>query len=424
VEVILSANITHYYYAALALQQAHILKRYICAIGVRGGDPWFARLLPDYWKKKLHGRDISGVSPELARTIWMPEILQRGLPYLGLISRDRGNWLNNYLYDFLAGRWVEPCDVFHFVNGVGLYSARKAKRHGSIVVCDVRTEYPDFQFRILAEEYERLGLRYDPPGLPYDKKVKAEYVVADYLIVPSRYVQRTFIEAGFDPDRVCVLPYGVDVALFFALSESERGALPAPPPDTQHHPFRIVYAGQIIPRKGVHYLLEAFSRLPMDDIELLLVGHLDRTMAPAVRAAAAQDSRIRIIGEVPKVELRRLYGTGAVLVLPSLADAYALVVLEAMACCLPVIVTENTGSSELVREGVNGFVIPIRSAAAIEERLIYLYEHRSSQRQMGQAARATVRNYTWQCYGQRLLQFYGEILGVNLCQQSGLLAPS
>jgi glycosyltransferase involved in cell wall biosynthesis len=409
-EVILSANVSHYYYTALALYRASYLKRYICAIGLTHQNPWFSKALPRRWQKKLQGRDISGVDPRLVRCIWVAEILQRALPGLGLISRDRGDWLNNYIYDILAKPWVDSCDIFHFVSSVGLYSARKAKAAGSLVLCDIRTEYPDYQFRILAEEYSRLGLPYNPPGLLYDGKVKAEYALADYLIVPSLYAKRTFVEAGYDERTVLVLPYGVDLEHFFvAAREGETGdAIQVS--GTHSDRFRIVYVGQVVPRKGVHYLIEAFNTLDKSSMELLLIGRVDETMSPLVNRAAECNAKIRIVGELPKKELYRLYNSAAVLVLPSLADSWGLVVLEAMACGVPVIVSENTGSAEAIQEGVNGYVVPIRNPEALQEKLIYLYEHPEMRQEMGLAARCSAMDFSWERYGQRLLSLYDGIL--------------
>jgi glycosyltransferase involved in cell wall biosynthesis len=409
-EVILSANVSHYYYAALALQQANSLKRYICAISIRKEKPLFAHFLPDYWQKKLKGRNISDIDKRLTRSIWVAELLQRGLPYLGLISSDRGNLLNNYLFDLLAQRWVESCDIFHFVSSIGLHSARKAKANGSLVVCDVRTEYPDCQFQLLAEEYNNLGLSYNPPGLLYDERIKAEYGLADYLIVPSNYAKRTFVEAGFDPKSVFVLPYGVDLE-HFLISDSKGERKDADETGGRHrNTFRIIYVGQIVPRKGVHYLIEAFNKLKINDAELLLVGGIDQSMHPILEEAVRRNRKIRAVGESPRLDLYHLYNTGSVFVLPSLADSWGLVVLEAMACGLPVIVTENTGSSQAVEEGVNGFIVPIRDAEALHRKLIYLYEHPDVRQEMGRAASCSARKFTWEQYNKGLLDIYREII--------------
>ena len=74
-----------------------------------------------------------------------------------------------------------------------------------------------------------------------------------------------------------------------------------------------------------------------------------------------------------------------------------------MACGLPVIVTENVGAADIVGDGVNGFVIPIRDVEALKERLLCLYEDAERRQHMGQAASDTVaRGYTWDDYGDRL----------------------
>ena len=401
--VILSSNISHYIYTARALQDAGYLKRYICAIAVSKSAAKLVRLLPKQWQVKLKARDITFLDSKRVHIIWLAEILQRGLPVLRLLSPDRGNWINNYLYDFLASWNVEACDIFHFVNGIGLYSARKAKAKGSITVCDIRTEYPDYQFQILADEYAELGIPYNPPGLSYDAKIKAEYMVSDYLIVPSRYAKRTFVEKGFDPRKIFVVPYGVDLEHFSRAADHDLVA-------QQDGKFRILYVGQIIPRKGVHYLIQAFNQLDIGNAELLLVGSLDDTMRSFMEVALKENPRIKHFHHLPKLELSQLYNSGSVFVLPSLADSWGLVVLEAMACGLPVIVTENVGSGEAVEEGINGYIIPIRNVEALKEKLLYLFETPDVRARMSQAALRTIDNYTWERYGQGIIKVYKEII--------------
>lgn len=95
-------------------------------------------------------------------------------------------------------------------------------------------------------------------------------------------------------------------------------------------------------------------------------------MQRLIESSVAQNPRIRIVGHVPKLELAGDYNESSVFVLPSLADSYGLVTLEAMACGLPVVVTENSGSKEAVRDGVDGFVVPIRDIKALKEKLLLL----------------------------------------------------
>gem|GEM_PF-416478 len=401
--VILSANVTHYIYAALALQRAGYLKRYIGPIVVREPQSQLASLLPAQWRRKLITRDVSGLDPERVRSLRLPELVQRGLPALGLASADRGHLANAFLYDRLARRWVDECDIFHFVSSVGLLSAQRARRQGSIIICDERQEYPDFQRAIVNEECEALGLSQGLSASLCEPRMKAEYAIADYLIVASNYVKRTFAEAGFPLDRIFVVPYGVDLGQF---APPER---PTAPPDAGE-PFRVLYVGNLHPRKGIHYLLDAFAELKAPDAELWLVGAGLPEAVEYYRRRASADPRIRLVGHVPKADLQAYYRQAAAFVLPSLADAYGLVVLEAMACGLPVIVTENCGSKEAVRAGVDGFIVPIRDPAAIRQALLRLKDDPAMRVQMGAAAAKRAREFTWERYGDNLMEAYAEIL--------------
>lgn len=410
-KIILSANVTHYSYAALAAQREGLLKRYISAFGVTGRE-WhiFYRILPNYWYKKLRGRNLQGLNPNLVQEVWFPELLQKGLPSLRLISQERGNWITSHLHDVLARQWVDQSTIFHFVSGVGLYSSRKAKRLGSILICDIRTEYPDFQRRILQEEYEYLGLSYTPQGILYDKKVKAEYTQADFLIVPSSYAKRTFVEVGFDAAKIFVIPYGVDLQQFYSVSSEDDFHRDIRPIQNANNIFRIIYVGSIIPRKGLPYLVKAFTALAKPDSELLIVGGVDTQMHRWLAKVIESNPQIRAIGNVPKTELFHHYQTSSVFVLPSLADSWGLVTFEAMACGLPVIVTENVGSKEAVREGIDGFIVPIRDAKAITEKLQLLYQNPGLRQRMGRAALQRVKEFSWDRYGDRLIKVYEEIL--------------
>src|SRR5215469_3581490 len=387
-QVILSSNVTHYHYLAMALDRGGYLKRYITSISPVSGN--LPRVLPQRLRRKLEGRRISDIDGQKVRRCWVPELLQRGLPRTGLISGERGNWINNYLFDWMVGRWVDACDFFHFVSSIGLYSARKAKRLGARVICDVRQEHPNFQSRLLQDESRSLGIRVAVSGTLYERKVIEELDIADYIVVPSSYARDTFTAEGYPKERIFVNPYGADPTQF----HSER---------KQDKIFRVLFVGQITARKGVHYLLRAMSELRLRNSELLLVGTADPLFAPVL---ARFEGTFRHVGDVPKIELIQYYNRSSVLVLPSIADAYALVVLEALACGLPVIVSTNTGSKEMVRDGEDGFVIPIRDVEALKQKILLLYEDPGVRHKMAEAAAQRASQLTWEGYARRALRMY------------------
>jgi glycosyltransferase involved in cell wall biosynthesis len=154
------------------------------------------------------------------------------------------------------------------------------------------------------------------------------------------------------------------------------------------------------PIKGLRDLVEAFrlAALPGASLDLvggaegLLKGWLERIDTPGVRC----------LGSVPYQEVGRLCRQAHVLVVPSIEDGFGMVVLEAMASATPVIATENVGAAEWIRDGVDGFVVPIRSPSAIAERLTRLHQDRQLAARLGESAAARVRGMDWAWYGRQL----------------------
>ena len=98
-------------------------------------------------------------------------------------------------------------------------------------------------------------------------------------------------------------------------------------------------------------------------------------------------------------------------VLPSIVEGSAKTTYEAMAAGLPVVTTLNAGS--VVRDGVDGFIVPIRDQDALKRRLLFLYENRDEARAMGEAARKRVREFSWETYESRLIDVYRELMGAG-----------
>jgi len=188
-----------------------------------------------------------------------------------------------------------------------------------------------------------------------------------------------------------LLPYGVDSARFTppTVSLSDRR-------------FRVLFVGNVSIRKGIEYLLEAWKKWPSEEAELIVAGGFDPEIGRVIR----QDlGRVRFLGNVPFDTLHALYRSVDVLVLPSLSEAFGLVVLEAMASGVPVLVTRNCGAP--VRDGIDGFVVATRDPGAIAERLEVLRRDPSLRRRLGMAARErVVAGYTWQHYRRRLAAAY------------------
>lgn len=208
---------------------------------------------------------------------------------------------------------------------------------------------------------------------------------ADYVLVPSEFVRDTLLEQGVDPARIALLPYGVDAERF----------RPDWAPDPQGR-FRILYVGNLGQRKGIKYLLEAVRRLARPDITLTLVGHV----VGSGTGLAPYRHLFTHVPHVPYLQVHEMFRNADLFIYPSLHEGSAFANLEAMAAGLPVLTTHNAGS--VVRDGVDGYVVPIRSVDAIIEGIERLRRDPDRRVAMGRAARARAEQFTWERYGDGL----------------------
>jgi glycosyltransferase involved in cell wall biosynthesis len=227
-------------------------------------------------------------------------------------------------------------------------------------------------------------------------RIREERALADVVFAPSDYVIECLIENGVAAEKILKIPYGVDHVRFSpTLGLQENGKV-----------FRVVFAGSIRPAKGVRYLLEAWRGLRLKNAELVLVGQPDDDGRKILREFRGHYCWP---GAVPKHGVDQWLRTSDVCVLPSLSDAWGLVVTEAMACGVPVVVTSSTGAP--VRDGIDGFVVPPRSVTALQESIRFLYENPDTRRTMGLRGREHIaKSYTWGHYRARVAKAYNEIL--------------
>lgn len=317
-------------------------------------------------------------------------MLVRAVPFL----RRRGwySYVKDNLFDALARKYIPACDVFHAWGNYALISMPYARRRGAVVVIERGSTHPYYQDAILREEYARFGIEAERAHPQIIEKGLREIELADRVIIPSEFVRRTFVEHGFPDEKLAVIPYGFNPAHFH-------------PGEKRDEVFRVLFVGNISVQKGVHYLLEAWEQLGLRNAELVFIGTVEQELKPLLERHA---SRITLRGHVKHEELYREYAQASVFVLPSLQEGSALVTYEAMACGLPLLVSENTGSIAL--DGEHGFVVPIRDADAIAEKLQWSHDHPAEARAMGQQGRAYAQQFTWARYAEQVMQVYRSVL--------------
>jgi glycosyltransferase involved in cell wall biosynthesis len=306
-------------------------------------------------------------------------------------------WLDEVLLKDL-GRWLERAvdvrwtDVMHGLDGVGPQAGRRVKQNGKLWICDRGCSHILTQREILLEEHKYWQV--PPPTFSADRleRCVAEYEEAHAITVPSQFARRSFLDRGIPDQRVFVCPYGVDLSEF-------------KPDKKRDDIFRVIHVGQINVRKGIGHLLRAIEPLVRKQkCELWLAGEIDRSVQQLLNQ---HKGIFEYKGVFPRKELWRLYSQASVLVLASVEEGLALVQAQAMACGVPVIATTNTGAEDLFTDGVEGFIIPIRSAEIIREKIEWMMDNRELRKQMGMAALERIESLGgWNHYGELVESVY------------------
>jgi glycosyltransferase involved in cell wall biosynthesis len=352
------------------------------------------RVLPPGLRNQLARRVFSDAPRERVKCVPWRESIRLGVRSTPLesflCSGERAfSVIGMYrAFDARVARRLREIDVdaVYAYEGGALQTFRQAKRQGITTLYDLPSGYWYWERDLLREEEAR-----NPemaPVLPklsdsekHMREKDEEVALADFILVASQHVRRTL--AGVVPnEKILVVPYG-------APPVRNRPEVATGP----RRPLQVLFAGALHQRKGIGYLLKAIEFLG-SDVELTLIG---QRFAPNALVDAAC-KRWRWFETVPHSQVLDVMMQSDVLVLPSISEAFGLVVTEALACGLPVIVTPNVGACDLVCDGRDGFVVPICSAEAIAERLNRLNRDRDLLAQMSHNAQATAARRPWDIY--------------------------
>jgi glycosyltransferase involved in cell wall biosynthesis len=253
-----------------------------------------------------------------------------------------------------------PADAEHLIafNGQALTQFGGARRAGyrSLTLVSANSH-----IRQVVRRHADARRRYPLEGSWTTHLVKrnlAEYERADRIFVASRYVRESFLEEGFAAERL------VD----FPLTPDPRYAARTPPRPGGR--FEIVYVGSLAVHKGVPLLIDAVRRISGADISLVLVGGWGtRGMRRFVERACAADPRISVSPGDPLERLR----SASVCVHPAYEDGFAYAPAEALACGVPLIVSEDTGMKELIDAPDTGLILPTGDLDALSEAIEAAY---------------------------------------------------
>jgi glycosyltransferase involved in cell wall biosynthesis len=298
-------------------------------------------------------------------------------------------WAGRTLCNKAISRGFGEAEGLYVYNTAGLEAlevARAEKRRAVVeqTIAPLRVEN-----KLLREEQERFPAWQKPtdPGEDFEslcQREEAEWRLADTIVCGSDFVRDSIGASGGPKERCVVVNYGVD----------QRFRLP--PRASHGGPLRVLTVGAVGLRKGSPYLIAAAKAL-RNMAEFRLVGGLECN----AEIAGLCPPNVELIGSVPHSEMLEHFAWADVFLLPSLCEGSATSTYEALSASLPVVCTPNCGS--VVRDNVDGIIVPIRSVDAIVEAILRLANDGALRQEMGVNARLQAAAFDFNHYGGSLL---------------------
>ncbi|WP_414542640.1 glycosyltransferase family 4 protein [Nostoc sp. CCY0012] len=382
------------YQVALAAQDMDSLDKFFCSL-IDAPGKWGNLLSTIVGSDRLINMRRPELEPKNVQEFPWPLLKFYLLPKTSRTDMARAE-VNDW-FDRWVAKQLKSLDSKIFVGGetCARYSLEVARQKGITTILDCPQVHPDFLTSILNASADDLQIQrpepFDNPQIAETKGL--EFSMADILLMLSEFQKRTFLAAGFPEERMISIPYWIDTDFF----------QPVPIPTlSKSKPLRVLFVGSIGFRKGIPYLLQAID-LCKTDVELTLLGSITPEIKPFL---AKYEGSYTYASPTTKVGVRQHYWQADVLVLPSLVDTFGWVAMEAMACGLPIIVSDNCG----VPVPDERWRVPVMNAEAIAQKLLVLRDNWEYCHELGQIAANFAKQFTPQRHNQQLQILFKQLL--------------
>jgi glycosyltransferase involved in cell wall biosynthesis len=232
----------------------------------------------------------------------------------------------------------------------------------------------------------------------YDKLTSGARM-AQHIVVASEFTKQTLISEGILPERISIIPYGTDLG-HFSLG-----------PGTGSGKMKVLFVGSISARKGIGYLLEAWRLLNPQSAELIIVGQVpnNREIHDALSRSGAT-----VLGRVDQQRLLELFQSASLFCLPSIAEGFGLVFLQALACGTPILGTEATGAADITRRDPEvGFLVKAASVESLATGLEKALSMQHTLTQLRPLCSMVANHYTWTDFRQNVQDWYKGIYNLQ-----------
>ena len=280
----------------------------------------------------------------------------------------------------------ERFDILHIIGPVGLTLPLLS------LICSNTVTVATF-----ASYYDRsrlLGL-FKPFINRYFYKIKGKICIS---LAAKRAISRYF-EGDYR-----IIPAGIDLQRFVHCKETI--------PQFMDGKLNILFVGRMEERKGLRYLIEAFSKLvsKVDGVRLVVVGDGPEKLS-CIKLAEKIDNEIVFTGRVNYELLPRYYKSSHIFCSPATgSEAQGIVLLEALASGRPVIASDIDGYNEVITHGEDGFLVPPKDPESLAHSIMELCKHPELREKMGSQALNKAKKYSWDEVGRNIEQLYIELI--------------
>lgn len=306
------------------------------------------------------------------------------LPFIVLLKMNffTAKMLYQYrcIYDYILAIYMRKCDVFIGQVPMHIKSCQHAKRQSALIIMESGLSHIN-EYNNYLKEY---GI--SNRDIVGSHRYHTCYQISDYITVASDFVKSGFVKNGISPLKLFVNPYGVDIRYF-------------KPTTLSQNPYDAVVVGQWCKRKGADLVTEVAKKL---NLKILHVGNVIDVDFP-------DDNRFTHVDSVPESNLINYYKQAKIFLFPSYEDGFGLVLIQALACGLPIVCSKNTGGPTLHRMIENKkWIIEMQNidADSLQQSIIKALDLAKAQE--GERCYITsndLKQISWEAYGERYSAF-------------------
>jgi glycosyltransferase involved in cell wall biosynthesis len=308
--------------------------------------------------------------------------------------------INNY-FDSWVSRQIKKHEADWFIgwSSMSEKSIKIAKSKGIKTILERGSAHIIIQDDLLKRAYYSINKKFEINPQTVNKEL-VEYENANFISVPSQFCLKTFMQTGFCIDKIFVNNYGVS-NYFKPVLESKSSVT------------TILYLGRLSIQKGIHILLPIIEEFITNKykFKFIFIGGIDNDIRFLINSKLTESENIKFLGHIDHYYLSHYIGACDVAIIPSIQDGFAMVAPQILKVGIPIIISENAGAEQLIKEGQNGWVVK-PEYTAIKERLAWaIFNYKDLLLMRRSILKLNLNDeLSWVNYGKRYVKFLNEQL--------------